>query len=160
MESWYCRYDCKQLYVWNSYEKYYMWNLSTCDSECNNACKIDEYIDIKNCSWKKRLFGKLACETGIPNTIETSANDKKVTYETNNCLFYTVLLVNIFLWLVLVVLFIIQEIGYSVPYYYRMNSLKVINKNNSLYFWKKFTKNVNIKFTKCQNYNGEHSITK
>ena len=83
-----------------------------------------------------------------------------MTYETNNCLFYTVLLVNIFLWLVLVVLFIIQKIGYSVPYYYRMNSLKVINKNNSLYFWKKFTKNVNIKFTKCQNYNGEHSITK
>ena len=27
-------------------------------------------------------------------------------------------------------------------------------------FEKKLTKNVNIKFTKCQNYNGEHSITK
>ena len=25
----------------------YLWNSSTCDFECNNACKIDEYLDIK-----------------------------------------------------------------------------------------------------------------
>ena len=24
-----------------------MWNPSTCDRECNNACKIDEYLDSK-----------------------------------------------------------------------------------------------------------------
>ena len=31
---------------------------------CNKACKIGEYLDIKNCSCKKRLFGKLVlvCE--------------------------------------------------------------------------------------------------
>ena len=42
----------------------YMWNLSTCDCEYNKACKIDEYLDIKNCSHEKSLFGKLvlACE--------------------------------------------------------------------------------------------------
>ena len=36
-----------------------MWNYSMCDCECNKACKIDEYLDIKNCSSEKRLIGKL-----------------------------------------------------------------------------------------------------
>ena len=30
-----------------------------CDCEYNKACKIDEYLDIKNCSCEKRLIGKL-----------------------------------------------------------------------------------------------------
>ena len=30
-----------------------MWNPSTCDCECNKACKIEEYLNIKNCSGKK-----------------------------------------------------------------------------------------------------------
>ena len=52
-----------------------------CDCECNKACKIDEYLNIKKCSCEKRLFGKLAsaCEDEILNTIETSLDDKKVT---------------------------------------------------------------------------------
>ena len=58
-----------------------MLNLSTCNCECDKACKIDEYFDIKNFSCEKRLFGKLviACEDEILNTTETSLNDKKVT---------------------------------------------------------------------------------
>ena len=36
-----------------------MQNPSTYDFECNKACKIDEYIDIENCSCEKRLFNKL-----------------------------------------------------------------------------------------------------
>ena len=39
-----------------------MWNSSTCDCGCNKACKIVEYLDIKNCSSKKGLFGKLVLE--------------------------------------------------------------------------------------------------
>ena len=51
--------------------------------ESNKACKIDEYLDIRNCSCEKRLFGKLAlaCEDEILNTNETSFDDKKVTCE-------------------------------------------------------------------------------
>ena len=50
-----------------------------CDCECNKTCKIDEYLDIKNCSCKKRLFGKLelVCDDEILNTTETSLDDKK-----------------------------------------------------------------------------------
>ena len=51
-----------------------MWNTSTCDCECNMACKIDKYSDIKHFSCKKSLFGKLVvlvCEDEILNTTET-----------------------------------------------------------------------------------------
>ena len=49
------------------YKDDYMWNPSTCDCECNKACKIDEYIDNRNCSCKKRLNGKsvFVCEVEI-----------------------------------------------------------------------------------------------
>ena len=72
-----------------------MWNPSMCDCECNKACKIDEYLDIKNCSYKKvilfGLFGILilACEDEILTTTETSLVDKKGTCEINNCSIYT-----------------------------------------------------------------------
>ena len=37
----------------------YILNPSRCDCEYNKACKIGEYLDIKNCLCKKRFFGKL-----------------------------------------------------------------------------------------------------
>ena len=57
-----------------------MWNIRTSDCECNKACKIDGYLDIKNRSCEKRLFCKLAlaCEDEILNTTETSLDDKKI----------------------------------------------------------------------------------
>ena len=55
-----------------------------CDCECNKARKIDEYLDIQNCSCKKRLFGKLEL------SCETSSADKKVTCEENNSLICTI----------------------------------------------------------------------
>ena len=54
-------------------------NPSMCDCQCNKACRIDKYLDIENCSWKKHLFGKLvlAYEDEILNTTETSPDEKK-----------------------------------------------------------------------------------
>ena len=51
-----------------------MWLPITCACECNNACKIDEYLDTKNCLCKKRLNSKLVleCEDKTFNTTETS----------------------------------------------------------------------------------------
>ena len=82
-----------------------------CDCEYNKACKINEYLDIKNCSRKKRLFGKLvlACEDKMLNTTESSFDDKKVTFLKNNCLIYTISLVNICLLLLVVI---------SISFYY------------------------------------------
>ena len=58
------------------------------------ACKIDKYLDIKNCSCEKRLIDKLVslCEDGILNTTEASLN-KKVTHEKYNYLIHCILLV-------------------------------------------------------------------
>ena len=58
-----------------------MWNPSRCDSKCIKASKIDEYLDIKNCSCKKPLIGKLAleCEDEMLNTNETSLDYQKIT---------------------------------------------------------------------------------
>ena len=82
-----------------------MWNLSTRDCECNKACEIDGYLDIKKCLCKKRLFVKLvlACEDEILNTAENSFNDKKLTCEKSNCLIHTISLVIICLLLLSVI---------------------------------------------------------
>ena len=55
-----------------------MRNLSTCDCKFNTACKIDEYLDTKNYSCKKRLISKLALafENEILNATENSLDNK------------------------------------------------------------------------------------
>ena len=61
-----------------------MWNPSKCGCECDKACKIGEYFDIKNCACGKHLFTKLilACEDETLNTTKaTSTVDKKVIHE-------------------------------------------------------------------------------
>ena len=100
-----CRCECKEFNDWSSCRNDYIWNPTTCDCECNKACKIDEHLDTKNCSSEKRLIGKsvLECEDKILNTTETSINDKKVTYGKSNCLIQTILLVLIFLLLLAIV---------------------------------------------------------
>ena len=82
-----------------------MWNPGSCDCECNKACKIDECLDIINCSYEKHLIGKLvlACEGEILNTTETLLNDKKVAYSKSDCRFYTISLVIICVLLLVII---------------------------------------------------------
>ena len=78
-----CHSDCKELDDQRSCKDCYMWNPSRSDCLCNNSYKIDEYLDIKNCSCKKHRYDKLvlACENEILNPTETTLHDKKVTRE-------------------------------------------------------------------------------
>ena len=71
--------ECKSLDDWSSCRDDYIWNPSTCTCDCNKSWKIDKYLDTKNCSCKKHLFGKLvlACEDEILNTTEISLIGKK-----------------------------------------------------------------------------------
>ena len=57
-------------------------------------------MNIKNCSWEKWLFGKLAlaCEDEILNATETSVDDKNVACEKNNFLIHTILMAIICWW--------------------------------------------------------------
>ena len=70
--------ECKELDDLGFCDKDCMWNPSTCNCKCNKACKVDEYLDTKNCSCKKRLIGKLVLvrEDELLNTTETSPDDK------------------------------------------------------------------------------------
>ena len=74
-----CWCECKELNDWGSCEKSYMCNPIRCNWECNKACKIDEYLDTKNCSRGKRLIGKLvsAHENEILIKTENPPEDKK-----------------------------------------------------------------------------------
>ena len=83
----------------------YMWSTSTCHCECNKAGKIDEFLDIKNCSREKRLIVRfvLACVDEILNKPGTSLNDEKVICEKYNFLFNTISLVIICLLLLVVI---------------------------------------------------------
>ena len=48
-----CRCDCKELDDSGSCKNEYMWNCKTSDCQYNKACKIEEYLDIKNCTCEK-----------------------------------------------------------------------------------------------------------
>ena len=78
-----CWCECKELDDLHSYKDDYTWNSIAYDFEFNKACKLDEYLDIKNCLSKKGLIGilVLACEDEILVTTETSHDDKKATCE-------------------------------------------------------------------------------
>ena len=49
--------ECKKLDDWGFCKNDYMWNPTKHDYECNKACRINEYLDIKNCSYETRLIG-------------------------------------------------------------------------------------------------------
>ena len=46
-----CSRECKELDNRSSCKDDYMGSRSTYDCECNKVCKIDEYLDIKKCSY-------------------------------------------------------------------------------------------------------------
>ena len=113
---------------------------STCDSECNKACKNDDYVDIKICLCEKRQFDKLILtfEIEVLNTTEILLNYKKITCEKSNCLIHIISLVIICLSL----LFVISISCYFyytkywskqkhlLPYHGTSNKLKGIDINN------------------------------
>ena len=76
-----CRCEFKGLGNRSSFKDNYLSNPSACDYECDKACKIDKYLDIKNFSSEKRLFVKLvlAYEDETLKATENSLVDKKVT---------------------------------------------------------------------------------
>ena len=49
-----CRCECKELIDKGVCDKGYIWNPSKCDCECGKLCDINEYLDCKNCKYKKK----------------------------------------------------------------------------------------------------------
>ena len=91
-----------------------MCNPSTCDCESNKACKIDKFLDTKNCSCKKRLISKLVleCEDEILNTTGSSPDNKKGTCKKTKIL------------LAIMCLLLIVVISIGCYYYYTRDWIK------------------------------------
>ena len=72
-----------------------MWNPRTYYCECSSACKIDEYLEIKNCSCEEQLIPKLVLEPEdeILNTTQSLLDNKKVARQKSNCFINAVSLI-------------------------------------------------------------------
>ena len=65
-----------------SCDKGYTWNPSTCECQCDNWCKLGQYLDNKNCVCKNKLVGRLIKEcTSVIN--ETMINNNKDSSNNN-----------------------------------------------------------------------------
>ena len=51
-------------------DKGFIWNPSNCECACSKSCDFSDYLDYKNCKYKKRLVDKLV-EERTENTEET-----------------------------------------------------------------------------------------
>ena len=69
-----------------SCDKGYMWNPSTCASECDMLCKPGQYLDHKNCICKNKLIGRVIgkCTSVINetmmNNVDNKDNDNTISY--------------------------------------------------------------------------------
>ena len=44
-------------------DKRFIWNPSNCECECDKLCDVGEYLDYKNCKYRKRLIHMLVEES-------------------------------------------------------------------------------------------------
>ena len=49
-----CRCEYKELVNKQGCEKGFFWNSSNCNHECDKSCNISEYLDYKNCKYRKK----------------------------------------------------------------------------------------------------------
>ena len=49
------------------YNKGFTWNTSNCKCECDKLCDVGEYLNYKNCNWKKKMLIDKLVEECIEN---------------------------------------------------------------------------------------------
>ena len=88
-----CRCECKELIDKGVCDKGYIWNPSNCECECDKSCDIGEYLDYKNCTYKKRLVNKLVeeCNETIDEEKKLTPAENENNYKHNSCILYIVL---------------------------------------------------------------------
>ena len=76
------------------YDKGFIWNPSNSECECDNLCDVWDYLNYKNCKWRKRLIDKFVeeCSESIDGN-EMIYNSTLNDYENlcNSCTLYIVL---------------------------------------------------------------------
>ena len=82
-------------------DKGFTWNPSNCNCECDKSCKVEDYLDFKNCKCRRKIFGELVeeCNKNIDENemiyngvLNVSLSD----YKCNSCTLYLVLFVVFF----------------------------------------------------------------
>ena len=92
------RCECKELIAKAVSKKGFIWNPSNCKCKCYKSLNFKEYLDYKNCTWKKRLVYKLVeeCTENVEEVklakITLGADEHKCCY----CTLYIVLFSTIF----------------------------------------------------------------
>ena len=55
-----CRCECKEELIDKGIcDKGFIWNPSNCNCECDKSCDIGEYLDYKNCKFRRKIVGEL-----------------------------------------------------------------------------------------------------
>ena len=86
-----CQCECKQLIDKGLCDRGYIWNPSNCECECEKSCDIGEYLDYKNCRFRKRLADELVeeCAETVKEVKIYGKNEHK--NKCNFCIPYLVL---------------------------------------------------------------------
>ena len=116
-----CRCECKEDLINKlACDKGYMWNPSTCSCECDRYCETGQYLDDKNCAYRKKIIDDLIeqCTSIVDIDIKNNTLSKKSGESSSNI--YFVLFI---VFLVLFILFLVVFI-----YYWRKDNTKNISK--------------------------------
>ena len=57
-----CWCECKELIDKSVCDKGYAWNPSDCECECDKSYDLGEYLDYKNCKYRKKLVSEIVYE--------------------------------------------------------------------------------------------------
>ena len=78
------------------WDKRFSWNPSNCECECDKSCDVGQYLNYRNCKWRKKLVDRLVAECS------ENIDENKMIYDgnlndygklCNSCTVYIVLLV-------------------------------------------------------------------
>ena len=145
-----CRCECKKLIDKGVYNKGYILNPSNCDCECDKSCNIGEYLDYKNCKYRKKPTDKLTDE--CTETIEEmklaniTFTENENNYECGSCIFFIVLLIVAFTVFTGITVYLV---------YYNWSLI-----DNNIYCIKVNNRKKKQKFDECNYINGHNKANK
>ena len=117
-----CRCECKEDLVSKlACDKGYMWNPSTCSCECDRYCETVQYLDCKNCVYRKKIIDDLIeqCTSIVDMDIKNNTLSKKSDESSSNIYFI--------LFIVSLVLFILF-LGVFIYYWHKDNTKNISKK--------------------------------
>ena len=97
-----------------------MWNPSTCSCECDRYCETVQYLDYRNCVYRKKIIDDLIeqCTSIVDMDIKNNTLSKKSDESSSN-IYFILFIVSLVLFILFLGVFI---------YYWRKDNTKDISK--------------------------------